>query len=661
VQERIVTTSLLVLTIALLATPALVLAQAPAGTLADTPTPTTTPTPTATPVSAGPLQLASIEPGTVINNAAHTLSIYGSGFTTDCVVRIAGYGLLGTTIVNATALTAQLPPGISAGTYTVEVSDGVRLATLANALKVKDPDPEPEPDKPAPPGQPRLAVRNYTVEPAQVNAGDEFAVTIEIYNNGSRAGENTMAVFPGGTFLPVGDKGHMIWQLHINHTAIVSQRLRAPDTLSSGVQQVRIELSANDWEGNHFEFPTTVPVEVIGKSTSTGYSGAPKVVIEDVTTEPAILVPGDPFSLTLRLANRGSRTAVNVFTTAASGDMAIPASGSDTVSTPKIGIEETVTVTLPLMLGSIETGGRQSMAIALAYSDYDGGSYSDQQNIGVDINTSLIPQPQILIDAYATVPVFLAPGDTFTLSLQLANVGGGDASRLTLALGGQDGAALAPFIPLKSGNVLFVEELAKGERITLERQLVVDGSAEARAYSLPIALAYDDPRASRTEEIQRLSIIIRKRPELQVSFYRKPDMLSVGMPAPVALEIINVGRNAINVAGIEGSSPQMEIQEDGLPFIGPLDPGGSAPLDLLVTPSEGGTAQLLVTVSYRDDFNQIQVISDTLELDVIGGTEDNGIPGGLMPGSPDDLEDEAPETFLQKLGRAIRGFFGFGS
>ncbi len=335
-----------------------------------------TPEPTATPAA---LLLSSIEPRTVINDTGNTLSLYGSGFTDDCVVRVAGYGLLSTTYVNATALTALLPSGISSGIYTVEVSDGDRQSSLSGVLNVKDPVPEPAPEKPAPPGQPRLTVRNYTVEPEQVKAGEEFVVTIEIYNNGSRAGENTMAVFPGGSFLPLGEKGHMIWQLHINATAVVSQRLRAPDTLSSGVQQVQIDLSANDWEGNHFEFPTTVPVEVIGKPTSTGYTGAPKVIIEDVVTDPAVLIPGEPFSLTLRLANRGSRTAINVFATAASKDMAIPASGSDTVSTPKIGIEETVTVTLPLILGPTEKGGRQSMAISLEYSDYEGGVQSNQQ------------------------------------------------------------------------------------------------------------------------------------------------------------------------------------------------------------------------------------------------------------------------------------------
>jgi len=613
-----------------------------------------------------PLQLTSLEPGSVVNDTPHTLSLYGSNFTADCVVRIVGNGLLSTSYINAGALTALLSPGIPAGTYTLEVSDGTRVATLGDALIVRNPAPPAEPPEAPPAGQPRLTIRTYTVEPPQVKAGEEFAVSIEIYNNGSRAGENTLAVFPGGTFLPLGEKGHLLWQLHINHTVVVTQRFRAPDTLSSGVHQVRIDLSANDWEGSHFEFPNSVPVEVIGKPTGTGYTGAPKVVVEDAATEPETLIPGEPFSLTLRMANRGSRTAVNVFTTASAGDLVVPASGGDTIATDVIGIDDTVTVTLPLILGAVEAGGRRSLALALVYSDYDGHGYSDQQSVGVDVNPGLIHRPQILIESYATAPEFLAPGDTFTLSLQLGNVGTGDGERLTLALGGQGGASLTPFIPLKSGNVLYVDRLGQGERLTLSRQLIVDGTAEARAYSLPIALGYDDDRGDHTEDVQRLSVIVRKRPELQVSLYREPGPLSVGLPSPLALEVINVGRSAVNVAGLESTSKQLEVREDGLPFIGALDPGGSAPLDLIVTPREPGPAGLLVRIRYRDDFNEIRIISDTLELDIIGG--DKGPGGPLGPDGQDpgidvtgEVDDEAPETIWQKIGRALRGFFGLGS
>jgi len=399
---------------------------------------------------------------------------------------------------------------------------------------------------------------------------------------------------------------------------------------------------------------------VIGKPTASDVTGKPKIVIEEAVTEPAVLVPGEPFSLTMVLANRGSRTAINVFAISGATDMAVPASGSDTVSTPRIGIEDTVTVTLPLMLSNVDTGGRQNMSIKLEYSDYSGGSYSDAQNIGVDIDTSLTRQPQLLIQSYTTEPEYLAAGDTFTLTIEVANVGGDDAGRLTLALGGEEGTLLAPFIPLGAGNVLFVDEVLKGESVTLSRQLIVDGSAEAKAYSLPIALAYDDARASRQEDVQRLSIIVRKRPEIQASFYRPPDLLMVGMPSAVMLEVVNVGRSAINVAELTAEAAGVAVSSEGIPFVGPLDPGGSAPLDLLLTPEEVGPTELVVSIVYRDDFNQTQVITDSLALEVMEVPEMG--PGG--PGGPDSVpppEVQGPETALQRIGRALRGFFGLGS
>jgi hypothetical protein len=143
------------------------------------------------------------------------------------------------------ALKAQLPGEVPAGSYQVRVSDGGALDVEVGLLTIIAPTPTPRPTAiatpppPAPPGQPILTLRNYTVTPEQVRPGQEFEVAIEIYNNGSRAGENTLAIFPGGTFLPLGEKGHQLWQLHINATVVVTQRMRAPASIAN--MELRLE------------------------------------------------------------------------------------------------------------------------------------------------------------------------------------------------------------------------------------------------------------------------------------------------------------------------------------------------------------------------------------------------------------------------------------
>jgi len=625
-----------------------------------------TPEPTASSTLASVVD--DFEPKTFVSGVGGTLSIIGKGLTSDMVVRLVNYGLLTTSYINEGALTAQVPPTVPPGSYGVRVTDGGAYDELVGTLTLIAPTPTPKPTAaptappPARPGQPILTIRNYTVTPEQVRPGQEFEVAIEIYNNGSRAGENTLAIFPGGTFLPVGEKGHQLWQLHINATVVVTQKMRAPSSIGNGVHQLSVQLEANDWEGNNYKFPHTIPVEVIGASTGE-VTGRPKVVIERAETEPAMLVPGEPFSLTLRLANRGSRTAVNVFASVASSELAIPASGGDTVYADLIRIDGVVTITLPLVLGSVDSGGRQSMPIALAYSDYSGGGHSEQQAIGIDVNTSLVRQPQLIIETYTTMPDFIAPGDTLTLTMRLANVGGGDAERVTVALGGEGGAALAPFVPLKAGNVIFVDLIAAGEVVELSRELLVDGAADAKAHTLPIQLAYDDARSTRHQETQRLSMIVRRRPELQASFYRPPDLMMVDMPGMLSVELLNVGRSAVNITEIMPLSDRLELRLEGLPFVGPLDPGGSAPVDLSVTPLEPGEAELVLAVSYRDDFNQVQVISQTLTVEVQSAPEMPGGVDGPYPEGPGGRppEEAPPETLWQKLGRALKGFLGLGS
>ena len=598
------------------------------------------------------IALAGIEPDTLVSQSGGTLSIYGTGFTTTTVARLVGFGLLDTAYVNSTALQAVVPPGVPAGTYDLEVGQDGTSATLPAALTIVDATPTPGPTAtPKPkstpkPGRPILAIRNYSVEPARPVVGSEFVVTIYVYNTGSRAGENTMVTFPGGTFLPLGETGHLLWQLHINHTAVVTQRMRVPGSLTSGSYNLQVNLSANDWEGNHYEYPETVAVEVVGFG-----SGRPQLVIEAARTEPPVLGPGDAFSLTLCLANRGSRTATQVVIGAAAADLAVPAGGSNVVAVERIGMDQVVTATLPLVLGEVTQAGRSGLEIVLDYSDYQGDVYNSRQSVGLEVSTALADRPQLVVADYRTEPEPLAPGDALTLTLWVSNVGGGDAQRLTLTLGGEGGSGLAPFAPLQSSNVKFVPHLAAGDTVKVTQRLVVDGGADPGAYSLPVALAFDDDRGTRHSDSQLISLLVRRRPHLQIGFYRPVEVATVGVPVELPVEVTNIGRTMVNVSTLEVTSAQLEIQ-DGSLYLGPLDGGTSGSLEAMAVADEGGTAEILVSVYYLDDFEQPQVVTATLAVEV------------EEPVEAPDVEEEPQEQedgFWDKVLRILRGLLGLGS
>ena len=613
----------------------------------------------ATIVSASPSQLEviGVEPDTLPSETGGTLTVHGSGFTTTAQVRLVGFGLLETSYIFDTALKAVVPPGVSPGTYDLQVTqvltEAPASATLLGAVTIVAATPTPAPTplptatSPPPPGRPVLTIRNYSVEPSRVVVGREFVVTVEIYNTGSRAGENTLVAFPGGTFLPVGETGHLLGQLHINYTAVVTQRMRVPTNLSSGSYNLQVNLSANDWEGNHFEYPSTVAVEVIGIG-----HGRPQLVVEASRAEPAVLGPGDVFSLTLHLSNRGDRTATDVLVGVASLDLAVPLDGGNFVAIEPVRVNQTGTVTLPLVLVEVMEAGHRNLEIALEYADYYGGAYTARQSVGLEVSTALADRPQLLIVAYRTDPELLSPGDAFTLTMEIKNVGGGDAERLTLTLGGEGGAGLEPFAPVASSNVLFVSRIAAGDLAELVQQLVVNGSADPGAYSLPIALAFDDARGTRHEDSQRISLLVRRRPHFQIGFYRPMGLAPFEVPFELPVEVINIGRTLVNVSTLEISSEQLEIAE-GVIYLGPLDGGTSGSLDATAVAHEGGTNELRVTVRYLDDFEQPQMVTETLTVEVEEPIE--------APPEAEEEPEEQEETLWDTVLRILRGLLGLGS
>ena len=615
-----------------------------------------------------------VEPSVLRADQGGVVSLYTTSltFTNTHTVRLLNYGILATNYVNPGTLQATVPPGLSAGEYTLWViaDDPNNPFGVGTLRLVAPPAPTatPKPESPAPSGRPILTVRNYTVEPMQVRPGQEFTVSIEVYNNGSRAGENTMAVFPGGTFVPLNEKGYVFGQVHINATFVVTQRFRVPASATNGVQQVEVKLSANDWEGNHYEYPATIPVEVIGASTGAPATGKPKVLIEGATTTPAVITPGMPFSLTLVLANRGSRTAVNVMTHADPAT-AIPAEGGSVVSTDVLRVDNVVTVTLPLLLKPVKEGGRQGLTIVLEYSDYNGGGYSDQQTVGIDIDTSLASRPQLLIEAYHTDPVSISPGDSFTLTLELANVGGGDAQRITLALGGEAGENLGAFVPIEGSNVSFVSNVAAAQTAVLTMRLMVAGNAETRAQNLPVALAYDTGAGTREKDTQRVSLMVFRRPQFKVSFYRPVEGTAmVGQPLALPIEVVNAGTARFNIPTLEAAGEGLEFMGETSTYVGNLDAGGSWTLDVMARPLAPGPVDLVVNVHYVDDLNQTQIYSETLTVEVMEmpSFEEPGGPFGPDgPMGPDGPypggTPQTPQTLPQKIWRFIKAFLGLGS
>lgn len=379
----------------------------------------------------------------------------------------------------------------------------------------------------------------------------------------------------------------------------------------------------------------------------------PQLLIESAETQPETIRPGSTFTLSLQLINRGDYTATNIRISVSSQELAVPIGSSNLVVIDTLTSNETRLVELPLALNESAAPGYNSLAISLDYSDYYGRDYNSQQNVGLNAGQTSANQPLVLLKSYRTTPESLSPGDAFVLQLEISNVGQNDAYRLLLTLGGSDGSGTYPFAIIDSGNVKFIPSLNAGGTIQLEQRFILDGKAESGVYNLTVTLAYDDSGGEHLTESQVINLLASRRPQLQISFYRTPDTGKVGESLELPVEVVNIGRNLVNVSTMQVSGEDLEIQT-GSSFIGSLDGGTSGSMDAQVIPGKSGTLPVLVTVNYLDDFNQPQQITHTLTIEVEQPVQAVGDQAATS-------QAEQADTLWSRFLRIVRGFFGLGS
>jgi hypothetical protein len=110
----------------------------------------------------------------------------------------------------------------------------------------------------------------------------------------------------------------------------------------------------------------------------------------------------------------------------------------------------------------------------------------------------------------------------------------------------------------------------------------------------------------------------------------------------------------VNVSTLELTSEELTI-EDGSLYVGPLDGGTSASLEATAVGRAGGTTPLVVRVHYLDDFEQPQVVTETLTVEL----EQPAVPTPAPEGEGSPRQPRG--GFLRTLARILRGLLGLGS
>jgi hypothetical protein len=417
----------------------------------------------------------------------------------------------------------------------------------------------------------------------------------------------------------------------------------------------------------------------------------PQIGVEVYRTKPQPVQYGQDFKLTVKLRNEGQAQAFNVQATFTSTDY-LPTRNGGVEIIGDLLAGNSVSLEQPMVVGNY-VYGFVSVEMNLSYNDANGTAYTEKftlniESIGGGSGVAATATPtgvkssQLVITSYATSVDPLQPGEQFTLTMTVENMGNVGAQRVTMIVGGgsssgggsTDGTPQAPggvsggsgeftnFAPVGASNVQTLGDLSERGAVQVRQDLIVNVSTNPGAYPMKVTFSYLNDKGEVINDEQVITLLVYSLPTLDISFYRPPDPFVVGQPGPLPIQVVNLGKRLAVLGTLKVESESGTI-ENGTSLVGSLDAGGYFTLDAMVIPEHSGPMTLDLTIDYTDDFNQARTVKRTLQIEVMEGFEEPimepGMEGG--GGGGEVFPASVEENTLQKVWRFILGLFGLDS
>lgn len=477
----------------------------------------------------------------------------------------------------------------------------------------------------------------------------------------------------------------------LSTTFLNDQTLTAtiPENFPAGNYTVTVSLSGGNAAGaGALVVADPTPVPPATATTAPLPFVRPQFVVKSSKTSGSVSTNSE-FKLNVVIDNAGTSDAFSVQAVFSSADL-VPLKNGGVVVLNTIGAGEQSNIPQNfLVTGSIWGKSVIPVDVTVTYYDAAGTSYSDKFTLsipttggggsGIVYPTSTptgIKSSQLVITSYAASVDPLQPGEQFTLTVTVQNVGNARAQNITMIVGGgssgsSGGATPQPggvsggsgeftnFAPVGASNVQSLGDLLAGNMIQAKQNLIVNVSTNPGAYPMKMTFSYLNEKNEVINDEQVITLLVYSLPNVDVSFYRPPDPLFVGQPGALPIQVVNIGKRSAVLGNMKLTTDAGTI-ENGTGLIGSIDAGGYFTLDSMLIPEQSGKVTLDVTIDYTDDFNQPRTMTRSLQVEVMEGMIEEPIIDPSMEGG-EGFPVPSDETAIQKVWRFILGLFGLDS
>ena len=446
------------------------------------------------------LGITSVLPGQVVNNVSTSLTVTGTDFVTGSVVLLEGYGALSTTFQNASILTAEVPAGVPAGTYTVTVSTGTESVSCAGCLTVLAPTPVPPPTAttaPLPFVRPQFVVKSTKTMGGDVHSGGQFKLNVVLSNAGSANAYSVQAVFTSSDLVPLKNGGvAALGNVPAGDQAGHNQQFLVTAQLyGKSIVVVDLTVTYYDDHGTSYSDKFTLSISASGggsgvaaaTSTPTGVKSS-QLVITSYESSMDVLQPGEQFSLKMTVQNMGNARAQRITMIVGGGSSGTssgtpqpggvsggsgeftnfaPVGASNVQSLGDLSAGDTVQASQNLIVNVSTNPGAYPMKVTFSYLNDKGDVINDEQVITLLVYSL----PNVDVSFYRPPDAFFV-GQPGPLPIQVVNLGkrlsvlgnlkiesgDGTIENGTSLIGSLDAGGYFPFdsifIPERSGKVI---------------------------------------------------------------------------------------------------------------------------------------------------------------------------------------------------------------
>lgn len=638
----------------------------------------------------GEISVTGLEPKQITSGTTTTITVIGEGFVSG-TVRVAISGLASLeTVVNPFGRRAagQVPAGIAPGNYLVRIEytdcpdpgdtgfvDGPPGVMTLSVLAEPQPIPTFEiPDPPtAVPGSPVLLARNFVASPPNIRPGGTTTLTFEVVNTGNRTAEGIIASLEtGGSFVPAGGQSSVtLNSLFPGASTSVSLTVVASGSAEPGPTSVPVVLTFRDFTGENYT--TNVALSV----TIDRVTEVAQLILGSYTFNPDPVVPGAPVTVKVEITNSGTDAALqSLFSLTGDSNILLAGPRGDRFPMGDIPPGGTVVLELPMIVSSAAKSGPQSQPFNVQYFR-KGEAQETAGSMTITVAAVVQVAPIMLLDSYEIDKDPLAPGEEFTMSVILKNVGAVTAQGILVTFGtvesstdsgdddGDGGGSTtsttpsATFAPLGSGGTMFIGDVASTSETSFDQSFIVSGSATSGIYSLPITLRYQKPDGSTAQDNLRASVVVIAPPTIRIDLLNPvPEQVNVGEPLVLSFELANTGTAKVSLTNTVSEAENGEVVEGAEIFLGDVAANDTAAYNAVVIPSEEGDVTVTVRFGYKDALNKDRQLVETYTALAVPP------PPPIDEGPPIDIPEQPidePEAPSDVLGRLLLGLLGLGN